>query len=104
MPTRRREPGTSSIPARHLAAGHQDSGREPRGVPTRKYMADQILGYIGVDVLNNATVCNEASALLRAGLPMQVVSVYPHRKAAYYEDASLGPLLGSIEDLFPLRA
>ena len=66
--------------------------------------AGPVLGYLGVDVLNNATVCNEASALLRSGVPMRVVSVYPHRKATFYDDESLGPLRDAITDLYPLRA
>ena len=63
-----------------------------------------VLGYIGVDVLNNATICNEASALLGAGVPMRIVSVYRHRKATFYEDGSLAPLRDAIENLFPLPA
>ncbi len=61
------------------------------------------IGYIGVDVLNNATVCNEATGLLAAGVPLEVCSVYRHASATFYQDASLEALRASIQDLSPLR-
>lgn len=60
------------------------------------------IGYIGVDVLNNATVCNEATGLLKAGVPLEVVSVYKQNKATFYQDDSLDLLRNSIQNLYPL--
>lgn len=60
------------------------------------------IGYIGVDVLNNATVCNEATGLLNAGVPLEVVSVYRHEKATFYQGESIETLKRSIDNLFPM--
>ncbi len=62
----------------------------------------QRIGYIGVDVLNNATVCNEASGLLAAGVPLEVVSVHRHDRPTFYQDQSLDTLQKSVTHLFPL--
>jgi hypothetical protein len=47
------------------------------------------IGYIGVDVLNNATVCNESVGLLRAGAPLDVVSVHPVERPTYSKGDAL---------------
>ena len=60
------------------------------------------IGYVGVDVLNNATVCNEASGLLRAGVPLEVVSVYGQERPTFYRDETLDDLRRSVNDLFPV--
>ena len=62
----------------------------------------QRIGYVGVDVLNNATVCNEGSGLLAAGVPLEVVSVYRHDRPTYYQDDHLNALRESVTHLFPL--
>ena len=59
------------------------------------------VGYIGVDVLNNATICNEASGLLRAGVPLEIVSVYRHDRPTYYRDDNLDELRRSVTHIFP---
>jgi len=59
------------------------------------------VGYIGVDVLNNATICNEASGLLRAGVPLEVVSVYRHERPTYYQDENLDELRKRVTHIFP---
>ena len=69
----------------------------------KKAMANRI-GYIGVDVLNNATVCNEATGLLGAGVPLEVVSVYPYKSATFYRDVTLESLRAAVSSLFPMRA
>ena len=61
------------------------------------------IGYIGVDVLNNATICNEATGLLGVGVPLEVVSVYRYDKATFYHDETLDKLRAAITSLFPLR-
>ncbi|MFO0953740.1 MAG: glycosyltransferase family 4 protein [Isosphaeraceae bacterium] len=61
------------------------------------------VGYVGVDVLNNATVCNEATGLLAAGVPLEVASVYPHRSATYYHDETLDRLRAAVRDIYPIR-
>lgn len=66
-------------------------------------MANRI-GYIGVDVLNNATVCNEAIGLLGAGVALEVVSVYRYEKATFYHDVTLDSLRAAVSTLFPMRA
>ncbi len=60
------------------------------------------IGYIGVDVLNNATICNEATGLLDAGVLLDVVTVYRHDKATYYQDDSLASLRSTIWSIYPL--
>jgi glycosyltransferase involved in cell wall biosynthesis len=61
-----------------------------------------IVGYIGVDVLNNATVCNEAVGLIQDGVPLDVVSVYHFDRPTYYQDQTLAELFGRIHALYPL--
>ncbi len=60
------------------------------------------VGYVGVDVLNNATICNEAAGLLRRGVPLEVVSVHRHDRPTFYRDESLETLRRSIYDLSPM--
>lgn len=64
---------------------------------------DRRIGYIGVDVLNNATVCNEAVGLLREKLPLEIVSVYPYESATFYQDRSLTELREAVANIFPIR-
>lgn len=60
------------------------------------------IGYIGVDVLNNATVCNEAVGLIAADVPLDLVSVYRFDKPTYYQDETLAGLGDRIHSLYPL--
>ena len=60
------------------------------------------IGYVGVDILNNATICNEASGLLAAGVPLEVVTVYRHERPTYYQDHHLNALQERVTHLFPL--
>ncbi len=62
------------------------------------------IGYIGVDVLNNATICNETTALLERDVPLDLVSVYNIKKATFYQDDTLKILEGRIHHLYPLNA
>lgn len=64
--------------------------------------AERTIGYIGVDVLNNATICNEATGLLDAGVELQVASVYRFSNPTFYKDSTLAKLAGRIEHLYPL--
>jgi len=43
------------------------------------------VGYIGVDVLNNATICNEAAGLLELGVPLAIATVKTFEKATFNE-------------------
>jgi glycosyltransferase involved in cell wall biosynthesis len=61
-----------------------------------------IVGYIGVDVLNNATVCNEAVGLIQEGVPLIVVSVHHFDRPTYYQDETLAGLSERIHTLYPL--
>lgn len=61
------------------------------------------IGYIGVDILNNATICNEATALLERGTPLELVSVYRFQKPTYHQNDSLQDLNGRIEHLYPIK-
>jgi len=65
-------------------------------------MRDRPIGYLGVDVLNNATICNEALGLLDAGSPLDIVSVLRFDKATYYKNDSLVDLIPRIHTLYPL--
>jgi len=60
------------------------------------------IGYIGVDVLNNATICNEAIGLIQAGVPLNIVSVRRFEQPTFYRDESLELLRGRIHTLYPL--
>ena len=60
------------------------------------------IGYIGVDVLNNATICNEAPALLAAGVPLEIASVYRFVKPTFYKETTLDKLARDIHHLYPL--
>ncbi|MEM7312234.1 MAG: glycosyltransferase, partial [Planctomycetota bacterium] len=61
------------------------------------------IGYIGVDVLNNATICNETTALLERDVPLDLVSVYNIQKATFYRNETLKILDGRIHHLYPLK-
>ena len=43
------------------------------------------VGYVGVDVLNNATICNEAAGLLAMGVPLAIGTVKNFEKATFNE-------------------
>ena len=58
------------------------------------------IGYLDVDVLNNATICNEATALVDRGVPLDLVSVYEFDDPTFYRSESL-QLLQSQQ--FPAR-
>ncbi len=47
--------------------------------------ARQRVGYVGVDVLNNATICNEAAGLLALGVPLAIGTVKNFEKATFNE-------------------
>lgn len=61
------------------------------------------IGYIGVDVLNNATICNETTALVERDVPLDLVSVYRYQKPTFYQNETLKSLQGRIHHLYPLR-
>ena len=61
------------------------------------------IGYLGVDVLNNATICNEADGLTAAGVDLDIVSVYRVERPTYYQTDSLGEWSGRVHALYPLR-
>ena len=61
------------------------------------------VGYVGVDILNNATICNETTALLERGVPLDLVSVYKIDKPTFYQNETLKQLDGRIFHLYPLR-
>jgi len=61
------------------------------------------VGYIAVDVLNNATVCNEAVGLIAEGIPLDIVSVRRFDQPTYYQEETLSDLAGRIHTLYPLR-
>ncbi|WP_422923018.1 glycosyltransferase family 4 protein [Singulisphaera sp. PoT] len=61
------------------------------------------IGYLGMDVLNNATVCNEAMGLIEAGVPLEVVSIYPVKKATFHQKESLCGLHDRVQSIYPLR-
>lgn len=62
-----------------------------------------LIGYVGVDVLNNATICNEATGLLEAGVALDVVSVYRIDRPTFYMGTSLERLSRGLRHLYPLR-
>jgi glycosyltransferase involved in cell wall biosynthesis len=43
------------------------------------------VGYVGVDVLNNATICNEAAGLLEMGVPLAIGTVKTFERATFNE-------------------
>ena len=43
------------------------------------------VGYIGVDVLNNATICNEAAGLLARGVPLAIATVKNFDRSLFNE-------------------
>lgn len=60
------------------------------------------MGYIGVDVLHNATICNEASGLLELGFPLEICSVHPIEAPGYYRQESMALLRQKTTALYPL--
>lgn len=60
------------------------------------------IGYIGVDVLNNATVCNEAIGLMKRSIQLEVASVYPYSQATFFRGDDVQRLAQRIETLYPL--
>jgi hypothetical protein len=65
---------------------------------------DRCIGYLGVDVLNNATICNEASGLAAAGVPLEVASVRRFTRPTFYHEETLGAWARAIHDLSPMQA
>ena len=61
------------------------------------------IGYIGVDILNNATICNETTGLLERNVPLDLVSVYHVNKPTFHQDHSVELLKNRIHHLYPLR-
>lgn len=61
------------------------------------------IGYIGVDVLNNATICNEILGLRDKQVEAEWVSVYAFDKATYFKDPALADLAEKLPSLYPLR-
>ncbi len=61
------------------------------------------IGYIGVDVLHNATICNEASGLLAQGFPLEICSVHPIEAPGYYRQESMALLRQKTTALYPLK-
>lgn len=66
--------------------------------------AERKTGYIGVDILNNATICNETTALLERGVPLDLVSVYKFDEATFYQNESLRLLDDRIKHIYPLNS
>lgn len=62
----------------------------------------QSVGYIGVDILNNATICNELTALTDHDVALDLVSVYQIAKPTFYRDDSVSQFAGEIFSLYPL--
>lgn len=60
------------------------------------------VGYIGVDILNNATICNELTALSQHDMRLDLVSVYQYAKPTFYKEASVSQFAGRIFSLYPL--
>ena len=61
------------------------------------------IGYVGVDVLNNATICNEAEGLVAGGVDLDVVSVYRVIRPTYHQGNSLGAWSDHVHALYPMR-
>lgn len=60
------------------------------------------IGYIGVDVLHNATICNEASGLLAQGFPLVICSVHAIEAPGYYRQETMALLREKTTALYPL--
>src|SRR5438552_2021980 len=61
------------------------------------------IGYLGVDVLNKATICNEASVLAAAGVRLEVASVRRFARPTFYREETLGSWAREILYLSPPR-
>lgn len=61
------------------------------------------IGYIGVDILNNATICNETTGLLEKNVPLDLVSVYNIPEPTFFSSKSIELLAGNITHLYPIR-
>ena len=72
-------------------------------IPPPAATSSPLIGYLGVDVLNNATICNEAEGLSAAGVNLNIVSVYKVERPTYYRDDSLGHWSEGVHALYPLR-
>jgi len=66
-------------------------------------MPPATIGYIGVDVLNNATICNEADALTEGGARLDIVSVHRIERPTYHRGDTLGEWSRSVHSLYPIR-
>lgn len=60
------------------------------------------IGYIGVDVLNNATICNEAQALMQQEVPLDFVSVYKYDNATFYKNETVAKISEQLHYLYPM--
>ena len=63
---------------------------------------DKRIGYIGVDVLNNATICNEAPALLAEGVPLEIASVKRFKKATFHRSHAVSAMESRLSYLYPI--
>ena len=61
------------------------------------------IGYLGVDVLNNATICNEAEGLTAGGVDLDIISVYRVDQPTYHHGDSLGAWSDQVRSLYPVR-
>ena len=62
------------------------------------------IGYVGVDILNNATICNETTALVEKGVPIDLVSVYKIDNPTFYQSETLASIRDQIRHVYPLRS
>ncbi len=60
------------------------------------------IGYVGVDTLNNATICNEAAGLLEAGVSIEPVSAYRYETPTYNRGPMVEQLAARLTHLYPL--
>ena len=71
--------------------------------PGPPIMNPRPVGYVGVDVLNNATVCNEVIGLLGEGVRLDLVSVYGIDRPTFYRDETIRDWAAGLSSLYPLR-
>lgn len=60
------------------------------------------VGYLGVDVLTNATIINELSGLLQRGLPLDIVSVRNTGKPQFHRNETIARIVSLTTFLYPL--
>lgn len=61
------------------------------------------VGYIGVDVLTNATIINELTGLLRQKTPLDIVSIRQPGKPVFHVEGELGVIRRRTSFLYPIR-